>query len=101
LEKRHKESLKNGVQRYESMISLLITLIQLGTLVGFFVGLFRGCMGIVHYISYFKYKEEMSPEIYNKTKRKYLINSLQALAVSIMSLIILFSINWSGVNQYL
>jgi len=101
LEKRHKESLKNGVQRYESMISLLITLIQLGTLVGFFVGLFRGCMGIVHYISYFKYKEEMSPEIYNKTKRKYLINSLQALAVSMLSLIILFSINWSGVNQYL
>jgi hypothetical protein len=83
------------------MISLLITLIQLGTLVGFFVGLFRGCMGIVHYISYFKYKEEMSPEIYNKTKRKYLINSLQALAVSMLSLIILFSINWSGVNQYL
>ena len=83
------------------MISLLITLIQLGTLVGFFVGLFRGCIGIVHYISYFKYKEEMSPEIYNKTKRKYLKNSLQALAVSILSLIILFIINWSGVNQYL
>ena len=83
------------------MISLLITLIQLGTLVGFFVGLFRGCMGIVHYISNFKYKEEMSPENYNKTKKKYLKNSLQAFAVSIMSLIILFLINWSGVNQYL
>jgi len=83
------------------MISLLITLIQLGTLVGFFVGLFRGCMGIVHYISYFKYKEEMSPENHNKTKKKYLKNSLQAFAVSIMSLIILFLINWSGVNQYL
>ena len=83
------------------MISLLITLIQLGTLVGFFVGLFRGCMGIFHYISYFKYKEEMSPENHNKTKKKYLKNSLQAFAVSIMSLIILFLINWSGVNQYL
>ena len=83
------------------MTSLLITLIQLGTLVGFFVGLFRGCMGIVHYISYFKYKEEMSPENHNKTKKKYLKNSLQAFAVSIMSLIILFLINWSGVNQYL
>ena len=83
------------------MISLLITLIQLGTLVGFFVGLFRGCMGVVHYISYFKYKEEMSPENYNKTKKKYLKNSLRAFAVSILSLIILFLINWSGVNQYL
>ena len=83
------------------MISLLITLIQLGTFVGFFVGLFRGCMGIVHYISYFKYTEEMSPEIFNKTKKKYLKNALQAFAVSILSLIILFLINWSGVNQYL
>ncbi len=83
------------------MISLLITLIQLGALVGFFVGLFRGCMGIVHYISFFKHKEDMSSEIYKTTKRNYLINSLQAFAVSILSLVALWLINCFGITQYL
>ena len=82
------------------MIILIITFIQLGSIGSFFVYLFRGCMRIYDYFSFFKYKRNMLPKTYKATQRESLLDAFKHFASSLGFLAVFWLLYETGLYEY-
>ena len=82
------------------MIGIFISVIAIGCFIGFFVQLFRGCMSVVAYITDLKTKKHTHPRFYKERQRLHLLDILINIGGSLLSLLILFILNWSGAMEY-
>ena len=82
------------------MIGIFISVLAIGCFVGFIVQVFRGCMRVVHYILDLKTKKYLLPRVYKQQQRETLKEIFIYFGGSLLSLLILFILNWSGAMKY-
>ena len=82
------------------MLGIFISVIAIGGFIGFFAQLFRGCMRVVDYITDLKTKEHLHPRVYKQQQRETFKDILINIGGSLLSLLILFILNWSGAMKY-